>query len=360
MRRLLIAALLLAVIGIAVFWFVTAPQIVPPSALGPRTANLDNGRTMFLAGGCASCHASPNQEDRTRLGGGMALKTPFGTFYPPNISPDPNDGIGGWSEANFVTAMWKGTSPDGSHYYPVFPYTSYQRMRLGDVRDLFAFIKTLPPVAGKAAQHDLPLYFRFRRMLGGWKFLFLDGHHFESDPAQTAQWNHGAYLINGPGHCAECHSPRDPFGAIVERQRFTGGPNPDGGEGWVPNITQAGIGDYSSRYWQPEIRRAGIPSAERCATWCATRASFPPTIARRWRSTSSRCRRWRGANRRNASDASPSTALQERRCERTLPWQPPYRTFKALEGQCLACNPGPHLTDRGWRNEGNHADLRMP
>lgn len=262
MRRLLIAGLLLALIGIAIFWFVTAAQTVPASALGPHTANLDNGRTMFLAGGCASCHASPNQEDRTRLGGGMALKTPFGTFYPPNISPDPKDGIGGWSEANFVTAMWKGTSPDGTHYYPVFPYTSYQRMRLGDVHDLFAFIKTLPPVAGKTPQHDLPLYFGFRRMLGGWKFLFLDGHRFEPDPAQTAQLNHGAYLINGPGHCAECHSPRDAFGAIVERQRFTGGPNPDGGEGWVPNITQAGIGDYSVGDIEQVLATGDTPSGD--------------------------------------------------------------------------------------------------
>src|SRR3989442_1267600 len=173
MRRLLLAVIVLALIGTAIFWFVTAPATVSASALGPHAPNLDNGKTMFFAGGCASCHASPNQEDRTRLGGGMALKTPFGTFYPPNISPHSNDGIGAWSEANFVTAMAKGTAPDGSHYYPVFPYTSYQRMRLEDVRDLFAFIKTLPPVAGRTREHDLPAYLRFRRMLGAWKFLFL-------------------------------------------------------------------------------------------------------------------------------------------------------------------------------------------
>src|SRR5262252_5802603 len=106
MRRLLLVLLVLAVIGGAVFWFVTAPKTIPASAVGPHTANVDNGRTMFFAAGCASCHASPNQEDRTRLGGGMSFKTPFGTFYPPNISPDPKDGIGGWSEANFVNAMW--------------------------------------------------------------------------------------------------------------------------------------------------------------------------------------------------------------------------------------------------------------
>src|SRR5437588_7584650 len=262
MRRVLLALVVLAIVAGAIFWFITAPKTVSASALGPHTADLDNGRTMFLAGGCASCHASPNQEDRTRLGGGMALKTPFGTFYPPNISPDPKDGIGGWSEANFVTAMWKGTAPDGSHYYPVFPYTSYQRMQLDDVRDLFAFVKTLPPVAGKTREHDLRIYLRFRRMLGGWKFLFLDGQRFKPDPAQPAQWNRGAYLVKGPGHCAECHSPRNLFGAIVERQRFTGGPDPEGGEGWVPNITQAGVSDYSLGDIEQVLATGDTPSGD--------------------------------------------------------------------------------------------------
>ena len=175
MRRFLLAVLVLAVIGAAVFWFVTIPGTVPASALAPYAPNLDNGKTMFYAGGCASCHATPDQEDKTRLGGGMALKSPFGTFYAPNISSDARDGIGGWSEADFVSAMWKGTSPDGRHYYPAFPYTSYQKMKMEDVRDLFAHLKTLPAVTGKVRDHDLPAHFKIRRMLGAWKFLFLDG-----------------------------------------------------------------------------------------------------------------------------------------------------------------------------------------
>jgi mono/diheme cytochrome c family protein len=247
LRKLAILVAILAVLGAAVFWFITMPATVPASALGPHTPNLDNGKTMFYAGGCAACHATPNQEDKTRLGGGMPLKTIFGTFYPPNISSDRSDGIGGWSEANFVTAMWKGTSPDGSHYYPVFPYTSYQRMKLEDVRDLFAYLKTLPALQGKVRDHDLPMHFRWRRTLGGWKFLFLDGRPFEPDPSKSPQWNRGAYLVNAPSHCAECHSPRNLLGGIIARQRFTGGPDPEGGDGHVPNITQAGIGDYSER-----------------------------------------------------------------------------------------------------------------
>jgi mono/diheme cytochrome c family protein len=243
LRKLVILAVVLGAVGLAAFWFLTRPAVVEASALGPHAPNPDNGRTMFFAGGCASCHAT-SKEDPTRLGGGLGLKSPFGTFYVPNISPDPKDGIGSWSEAQFVSAMLKGTSPHGAHYYPSFPYASYQRMRVADVRDLFAHLKTLPPVEGKARGHDLPFPFTIRRTLGAWKLLFLDGEPFRPDPAQSAEWNRGAYLANGPGHCAECHSPRNLLGGIVASQRFAGGPNPEG-EGWVPNITQARLKDWS-------------------------------------------------------------------------------------------------------------------
>ena len=261
-RKLAILVALLAAIGLAVFWFVTIPATVAASALGPHTPNLDNGKTMFYAGGCASCHATPNQEDKTRLGGGLGLKSPFGTFYAPNISSDPKDGIGTWSEANFVTAMWKGTSPDGSHYYPVFPYASYQHMRMDDVRDLFAYLKTLPAVQGRVRDHDLPIHFKIRRTLGGWKFLFLDGQPFKPDASRSAQWNRGAYLVNGPGHCAECHSPRNLLGGIVASQRLAGGPDPEGGDGWVPNITQKGIGDYSERDIERILESGDMPNGD--------------------------------------------------------------------------------------------------
>jgi mono/diheme cytochrome c family protein len=245
MRRLLVVlAVLIAIVG-ALFWFVTMPESVPASALTAHKPDLENGKVMFNAGGCASCHATPKQEDRTRLGGGLALKSPYGTFYIPNISSDPKDGIGGWNEAQFVTAMWKGTSPEGRHYFPSFPYPSYQRMRLADVRDLFAYLKTLPAVQGTVRDHDMRFPFGFRRMLGGWKFLFLDGEPYRPDPNRPATWNRGAYLVNGPGHCAECHSPRNLFGAIVSDLRFAGGPDPESADGWIPNITQAGIGAYS-------------------------------------------------------------------------------------------------------------------
>jgi mono/diheme cytochrome c family protein len=233
-----------ALFALAAFWFLTIPQTVPASTLGPHTPDLTNGKTMFAIGGCASCHAVPKQDDRTRLGGGLALKSPFGTFYAPNISADAKDGTGGWTELQFASALMKGTSPSGEHYYPAFPYTSYQRMEISDVRDLFAYLKTLPPVAGTVRDHDLPFPFNIRRTLGGWKMLFVYGGPYRPDPAQSAQWNRGNYLVNGPGHCAECHSPRNMLGGIVTGLRFTGGPAPDG-EGNVPNITQFRLKDWS-------------------------------------------------------------------------------------------------------------------
>jgi mono/diheme cytochrome c family protein len=261
LRKLIIFGAILAAIGLAGFAILTRPQVAEASALGPHQPNLENGRAMFHAGNCASCHATPNQDDTTRLGGGFAMKTPFGTFYAPNISPDEKGGIGAWSEAQFVTALVKGTAPGRSHYYPAFPYTSFQRMSFNDVRDLFAYLKTLPKVSGKAPAHDLSFPFNIRASLGGWKLLFLDGEPFRPDPAKSAQWNRGAYLVNGPAHCAECHSPRNLFGGIKHGQRFAGGPEPEG-DGWVPNITQRGIGDWSEKDIANLLETGDLPDGD--------------------------------------------------------------------------------------------------
>src|SRR5918996_618221 len=178
MRKIVFIILLL---GAAAFWFVTAPKTFDAPALGTHAVSAENGKTMFFAAGCAACHAIPGDEDPTKLGGGLALKSPFGSFYVPNISSDPNDGIGAWTEAQFVTAMTKGTSPQGTHYYPAFPYTSYHLLSVPDLRDLLAHIKTLPAVQGKVRDHDVPFPFNIRRLVGGWKFLFLDDRPFAHD-----------------------------------------------------------------------------------------------------------------------------------------------------------------------------------
>ena len=248
LRKLAIAIAILAGIFAGIFWILTIPKIVSRSELGPHTADLENGRILFHAGGCASCHAIPKQEDKSRLGGGLALPSAFGTFYAPNISPDPTDGIGEWTEAQFVTALKEGTSPSGEHLYPAFPYTSYRQVAVDDLRDLFAYLKTLPAVAGRTPDHQLPFPLGFRRGLGIWKLLFLDGGKFRPDPQKSPAFERGAYLVNGAGHCAECHSPRNVLGAVIAGLRFTGGPNP-AGRGWVPNITQQELKDWS----EPDI-----------------------------------------------------------------------------------------------------------
>lgn len=260
LRRLGLATMFAIAAAFAVFWVVTVPSVVPASALPAYTPNLANGEVIFNAGGCSSCHAVKG-EPRTMLGGGLALPSPFGTFYAPNISPHPTNGIGKWSEADFVTAMMKGTSPSGAHLYPSFPYTSYQHAKVQDVRDLFAYIKTLPPLSGSARPHDLKFPFNIRRLLGGWKFLFLDGKPFVPDPKQSAKWNRGAYLVNSFGHCAECHSPRNFLGGVVQAQRFAGGPNPEG-EGWVPNITQKGLKDWSEADIATVLKSGDLPDGD--------------------------------------------------------------------------------------------------
>ncbi|MDP3599963.1 MAG: cytochrome c [Bosea sp. (in: a-proteobacteria)] len=239
LRRLLVTLVLLAAVGLGGFYLLTDPRIVSPSpqigALG--AADLENGRILFAAGGCASCHATPNQDDKLRLGGGLALESPFGTFHAPNISPHTRDGIGNWGVQDFVDAMAAGVSPRGQHYYPSFPYTSYRLMPPKALADLFAYIRTLTPVEGRAPAHDLPFPFNIRRIVGGWKLLFFEGAAFQPDPSKSEEWNRGAYLVNGPGHCAECHSNRNALGAIIAATRFAGGPDPEG-KGFVPNITQ--------------------------------------------------------------------------------------------------------------------------
>jgi mono/diheme cytochrome c family protein len=243
MKWLLGTAIFAVVLVLAAVVWLAGQPAAPPKAMNPHTPNLANGRTMFLIGGCASCHAVPEQDNPTRLGGGLALNSPFGVFYVPNISPDLDDGIGRWSEIDFVVAMRTGVSPEGKHLYPAFPYTSYHLMTSDDVRDLFAYLKTLPAIKGRVRDHNLSFPFNIRSLIGYWKLLFLDGKRFMPDPAQSAQWNRGAYLVNGPGHCAECHSPRNALGAIVARRRFTGGPSPNG-QGGVPDITQGKLHDW--------------------------------------------------------------------------------------------------------------------
>jgi mono/diheme cytochrome c family protein len=246
LRRTFLVALCVLAAAFGVYWWLTSPPALVVVTAAATAPSLANGQIIFNAGGCSSCHAVPNQPDRLRLGGGLAIPSPFGTFYAPNISPDLADGIGRWSEADFVNAVTRGISPEATHYFPAFPYTSYAHVKVQDIRDLFAYLKTLAQVPGKVRDHDVPFPFNIRRNVGIWKLLFMNDKPFMADPAHSVSWNRGAYLVNGFGHCAECHSPRNFLGGIIAAQRFAGGPDPEG-EGWVPNITRKGLGDWNDK-----------------------------------------------------------------------------------------------------------------
>lgn len=246
-----LAAVLIALVLVATW--LTRPYPLRADDLPSHEPDSIAGERVFWAAGCASCHATPvgarraKGDDKLLLGGGMELDTPFGLFRVPNISPHPEDGIGRWSMLEFVNAMQRGISPDGRHYYPSFPYTSYARMETADVMDLMAFLDTLAPVSGRQAEHDLEFPYSVRRGIGLWKRRYLDANEIVESTDADSQIAAGRKLVEGAGHCGECHTPRDRFGAMDTRRWLAGAPNLDG-EGNIPNITPAGknVADWSA------------------------------------------------------------------------------------------------------------------
>jgi mono/diheme cytochrome c family protein len=247
------ALLALGVAGAIVFYLLTIPKTVPASELPAHTPDVANGEYMFAAAGCAECHAEPvgkckdaKIKDEKLLAGGRCLKTDFGVFYVPNISPDKETGIGNWSTLDFVNAMKRGVGPGGTHLYPAFPYASYQQMTYEDLIDLKAYLDTLPAVKNKVSPHVLTFPYNIRRAVGLWQLLYVDGKTFEPDAKVSPEVNRGAYLVEGPGHCGECHSPRNFLGGIITSQAYAGARNPEG-KGKIPNITphKDGLGDWS-------------------------------------------------------------------------------------------------------------------
>lgn len=248
--KLAIGVVILAGAAAAAGWVLSAPQRLDEATLAQIGAgDAARGERIFWAGGCTSCHAKPGSEGdaRLQLVGGVELKTPFGVFVAPNISQDPTDGIGGWTSADLANAMLKGVSPGGSHFYPAFPYASYARMKPSDVGDLYAYLKTLPAVPGKAADHKLGFPFNIRRGLGLWKLLYLSDQPVVAFPEGTPEnVLAGRYLVEGPGHCGECHTPRDFIGGPKTGAWLAGAVAAEG-RGKVPNITggEGGIGGWS-------------------------------------------------------------------------------------------------------------------
>jgi mono/diheme cytochrome c family protein len=217
-------------------------------AAGPESEDpVQRGAYLTAAAGCVACHSDPKRKDQP-FAGGAALKTPFGDFYAPNISPDPEHGIGRWSDAQFLAALQQGRAPDGGHYYPAFPYTSYTGMSERDARDIRAYLATLAPLARPNREHEVSFPFNLRFLLGVWKALFFEPGPFAAELSRGIAWNRGAYLARHLGHCGECHTPRNLLGARDAERELAGNPNGPNGKK-VPNITphpKDGLGAWSA------------------------------------------------------------------------------------------------------------------
>lgn len=251
MRRAVRAWSLAAVLGTA------APLAVAASA---DDALVERGAYVYRAGGCAGCHTDTANSGADNAGG-VAIDSPFGVFYGPNITPDPEHGIGAWREADLVRALREGVSPDGSHYYPAFPYTSYTRLYDEDMRALWAYLKSRPAVARPNKPHAIAWYIRFRPALALWKWRYFTPGAFVSDPARPARANRGAYLA-AAAHCAECHTPRDAFGGLEKHLSYAGTRD---AEGVIPNITpdkKTGIGRWRESELADYLEDGGTPDGD--------------------------------------------------------------------------------------------------
>jgi mono/diheme cytochrome c family protein len=181
---------------------------------------VERGRYLAAAGDCISCHTRANGEP---FSGGRPLNTPFGVIYSANITTDPKTGIGAWSERQFERAMREGIAADGTHLYPAFPYTSYTRVTDEDVHAVYAYLRSLKPVTYKPPENKMSFPFFIRSLLTGWNMLFFEPGRYVRDPSRSAEWNRGAYLTQGLGHCGACHTPRNFFGAERKTESLAGG-----------------------------------------------------------------------------------------------------------------------------------------
>jgi len=210
---------------VAVLW-PPAIALAPPGQAAFDAARIVRGAQLASIGNCNVCHT---RRDGRPYAGGRPIATPFGTVYSSNITPDPETGIGGWSEAAFVRAMREGVSRDGHHLYPAFPYDHMTKMRDADIRAVYAFVMTRRPMRGSMPPNALAFPFNHRPLVAVWKLLFLDRGALKQDPGRGAEWNEGAYLVEGLGHCGACHTPRNALGAERTKEAFAGGSS----DGWV-------------------------------------------------------------------------------------------------------------------------------
>ena len=234
-KRVAAGLAIAAAIAVVALIFLTAAR--PSGRVLPAyEPDIARGEVLYHVGGCISCHkASASAGITGQPTGGAPFATPVGTFWPGNLTPDLETGLGSWTAEQFVDAMSRGISPDGRHYFPAFPYPSYRTMPVKDLLDLWAYLRSLDPVHAPGRAPDIPQLGLARRMVGLWKRLLPEKAEFSPDPGHSETWNRGSYLVNGPGHCGECHTPRNLLMVPDESRAFTGGPHP-GGEGMVPSL----------------------------------------------------------------------------------------------------------------------------
>ena len=264
MRRVLAGVVLLGLAAVAAGLWLTRPDRLPAAALASVQGDATRGAMVFWAGGCASCHAAEDAEgeDRLVLAGGRAFPSEFGTFYAPNVSPDPQAGIGAWGFEDFANAVQRGVAPDGAHYYPAFPYPAYTLARTDDVADLWAFWQTLPATDEPSRPHDVGFPFSIRRGIGVWKMLYMPDGFATAQPVD-ADAERGRYLAEALAHCGECHTPRDALGGLDRTRWLAGAANPSG-DGRIPNVTPEGlswsrqeIAQYLTDGFTPDFDSAG-------------------------------------------------------------------------------------------------------
>lgn len=243
--------------------FLWAASAAGAGAQQPDADAVKRGEYLLNAGGCLGCHTDAKNKGAP-LAGGRALKTPFGTFYGPNITPDSQYGLGGWTEADFIRAMREGVRRDGANLYPVFPYTSFTKISDADLKDLWAYLRTAPAVATPNKAHEVGFPFNVRAGTTAWKWLYFTPGEFRADPARPAEVNRGAYLVQALAHCGECHTPRNAMGGLDTSRPFAGtAAGPEGER--VPNITphpETGTGKWSAGDFTDLLKQGMTPDGD--------------------------------------------------------------------------------------------------
>ncbi len=263
MRKAITWLLGLGLLALGTGWTISSPPSAPETA---QSGDVDAGRLVFAAAGCASCHTAPKSEtiDAPILAGGKSFVSDFGTFFAPNISSDKNVGIGSWSDVDVFHAITTGVSPDGKYYYPAFPSHSYALANTEDIWDLVAYLRDLPADTTPSQAHDVGFPFNVRRGLWLWRTAFAPKDWVR--PADTPELERGRYLVEALGHCAECHTPRNALGGFDQTRWMQGAPSPDG-KGKVPALqglewSAQDIAYYLETGFTPDFDSAGGEMAD--------------------------------------------------------------------------------------------------